>query len=42
MGQNLSKKKVQGCGSYLTKYGLTIYFLDPFEDMGHLEEDPQG
>ena len=28
-GQHRSKKKVQGRGSYLTKYGLTIYFLDP-------------
>ena len=29
MGQNWSKKKVQGCGSYLTKYGLTISHGDP-------------
>ena len=28
-GQNWSKKNPQGRGSYLTKYGLTIYFLDP-------------
>ena len=29
LGQNWSKKTPKGRGSYLTKYGPTIYFLDP-------------
>ena len=35
IGQNLSKRIDPGCSSYPTKYGLTIFYGDPFHAPGH-------